>query len=119
MIASDLLNFDCWSSQDTYVDVAACNSPWAKTLRERTNISSFAIDLAPVPSSFSKLAFYRTENAANTTFADSSVRGASLQSAFEMFLGDHDKTFMHELSRILCPGGKAIILLLYLHTHYC
>ena len=36
-----------------------------------------------------------------------------------MFQGDHDKLLIKELARILRPGGKVIILPLYMHTHYC
>jgi ubiquinone/menaquinone biosynthesis C-methylase UbiE len=59
------------------------------------------------------------ENATSTTFADASVRGASLQCAYEMFAGDDDKRFLSEVARILKPGGRVVILPLYTHTHYC
>jgi ubiquinone/menaquinone biosynthesis C-methylase UbiE len=36
-----------------------------------------------------------------------------------MFAGDSDCKLLIELKRILRPGGKAIILPLYMHTHYC
>ena len=36
-----------------------------------------------------------------------------------MFQGDHDRLLIKELARILRPGGKVIILPLYMHTHYC
>ena len=105
--------------QDVYVDVAACASPWAQTLRERSHLSSFAIDLAPVGAAYRDLPYYRMENATRTRFTDQSVRGASLHCAYEMFLGDDDTRFISELARILKPGGKAVILPLYMHTHHC
>jgi ubiquinone/menaquinone biosynthesis C-methylase UbiE len=49
----------------------------------------------------------------------SSVKGASLQCAFEMFGKDNDKLLIKEMNRILAPGGKVVILPLYMHTHYC
>jgi hypothetical protein len=36
-----------------------------------------------------------------------------------MFIGDDDTRFLCEAARILAPGGKVVILPLYLHTHYC
>ncbi len=48
-----------------------------------------------------------------------SVRGVSLQCAYEMFMGEDDINFFKEMSRILKPGGKVVISPLYMHTHYC
>lgn len=118
-IAGELLDLEHWSPGDVYVDIAACNSPWAKVLRERRGLSAYAIDLAPVGAAYDDLPYYRSEDASQSSFADASVRGASLQCAYEMFQGDHDQLLIKELARILRPGGKAIILPLYMHTHYC
>ena len=59
------------------------------------------------------------EDATTTSFPESSVRGISLQCAFEMFAGDDDTNLLKELARILKVGGKAIIVPLYMNTHYC
>jgi len=118
-IAGELLQLDQWESSDIYVDIAACTSPWAKTLCERLEIDAFAIDLNPVGKAYLDLPYYRSENATRTHFADGSVRGASLQCAYEMFSGEDDRLLIDELARILRPGGKAVILPLYMHTHYC
>lgn len=118
-IAGELLQLNQWSTSDVYVDIAACNSPWANTLRERLGIAAFAIDLDPVGPSYQDLPYYRSENATRTLFTDGEVRGASLQCAYEMFLGEDDKLLIPELARILRPGGKVVILPLYMHTHYC
>lgn len=118
-IASILLDLKNYSSDDIYIDVAACNSPWAKQLRIKYSINAFAIDLAPISNDFINLSYYLQENATKTTFADNSVRGVSLQCAYEMFQKEDDVLFIDELSRILKRGGKAIILPLYMHTHYC
>jgi len=117
-IAAEKLNLWDFSPNDVYVDVAACGSPWAKVLREKFNLRAFAIDLE-IPDEFSDLDFYREEDATRTQFADSSVKGISLQCAFEMFMQDDDRNLISECSRILKPGGKVIILPLYMHTHYC
>lgn len=118
-ISGDLLGLWHWVKEDIYVDIAACNSPWAQVLHERLGLSTFAIDLGPVGPSYCHLPYYRSENATQTTFQDSSIAGASLQCAYEMFVGDDDQRLIPELARILKPGGKAIILPLYMHTHYC
>lgn len=113
-----LLNLDSYSSSDCYVDVAAADSPWVKILREQAELNAFAIDLT-VHSSLAELSYYRVEDATQTTFASRSVRGISLHCAYEMFVGDSDTRAITEFARILAPGGSAIIVPLYLHTHYC
>jgi hypothetical protein len=118
-IAGDLLGLWQYGQDDIYVDIAACNSPWGQVLRERLGISAFAIDIGPVGSSYRHLPYYRQENATQTKFKDASITGASLQCAYEMFVGHDDQQLIPELARILKPGGKAIILPLYMHTHYC
>lgn len=118
-IAAERLGLMNYGPTDTYVDVAAGGSPWAKTLRDRFDITAFAIDLSEVGIAYKDLPFYRMENATATTFSDASVNGASLQCAYEMFMGNDDTNLLEELARILKPGGKAIIVPLYMHTHYC
>lgn len=117
-IAARLLGLDDYGAEDTYVDVAACHSPWARYLREVRGLNAWAIDLA-VGQAFRDLPYYRCEDATATTFADASVRGASLHCAFEMFAGNDDIEFMREAARIMAHGGKVVVVPLYLHTHYC
>jgi len=118
-ISSDLLGLAEYGADDIYVDAAASGSPWVKELRERRNLSAFAIDLAHVGDEYSELPYYRVENATQSSFSDESIRGVSLHCAYEMFAGDDDINLIDELARILKPGGKAVILPLYMHTHYC
>jgi SAM-dependent methyltransferase len=118
-IAAERLGLMTYRPADVYVDIAAGNSPWAQILRTRLGISAFAIDLGAVGADFRDLPYYRTEDATATAFADASVSGASLQCAYEMFMRDDDTKLLGELARILRPGGKAIVVPLYLHTHYC
>lgn len=118
-IAGERLGLAEFGADDIYVDVAAASSPWARTLRERRGLSAFAIDLAPVGEAYRDLPYYRAENATQSSFADHSVRGVSLHCAYEMFMGNDDTQLIVELARILKPGGKAVILPLYMHTHYC
>lgn len=117
-IASQMLGLEDFGRDDVYVDVAACGSPWARSLRERRRLQAFAIDLAVQPE-FSALPYYREEDATATSFADASVGGASLHCAYEMFEGDSDTRFIREAARILRPGGRIVIVPLYMHTHHC
>jgi hypothetical protein len=118
LITSQMLGLTDFRPDDIYVDVAASSSPWANVLRERFGITAYAIDLEVNPL-YQNLPFYRAENATATSFADASVRGASLHCAYEMFLGEDDVDLLKEMARILKPGGKMVILPLYMHTHYC
>lgn len=118
-LASEMLGLMHYDSQEIYIDIAAAGSPWAKTLRGRKNIFAYAIDLCEIGDDYKDLPYYRIENATATSFTDSSVKGVSLHCAYEMFMGSDDTRLIVELMRILQPGGKAVILPLYMHTHYC
>lgn len=93
-VAAERLGLMSYQSTDIYVDVAAANSPWAMTLRERHGIAAFAIDLCEIGSAYKHLPFYRIENATSTTFSDASVSGVSLQCAYEMFMRDDDTNLL-------------------------
>lgn len=118
-IASERLGLMDFGAADVYVDVAAATSPWARSLHERKGLAAFAIDIEEVDPAYRHLPYYLVEDATRTSFPDASVRGISLHCAYEMFMGDDDIRFLHEAARILAPGGKAIILPLYMHAHYC
>lgn len=105
------------SFQAPYMDVAACSSPWAKILHSK-GIEAYAVDLSVHPK-YSGLSFYRQEDATRTSFQDNSIGGASLQCAFELFWGCQDIDLLKEFSRILMPGGRAVISPLYMHTVPC
>lgn len=118
-LSSELLGLKDYSKEDVFVDIAACDSPWAKTLRERLGLIAFAIDLDSNNPAYRNLDYYRIEDATKTTFQSKSVTGCSLHCAYEMFMRDDDRNLIAESARILKPGGKMIILPLYMHTHYC
>ena len=118
-IAFERLGLKNYRPQDIYIDMAACGSPWAKILKEKQNLaSSYAIDVS-IAVQYAHLSYYKKENAISTSFSASSVKGASLQCAYEMFTGNDDIDLLKEAARILSPGGKMIIVPLYMHTHYC
>lgn len=118
-IAFDRLKLNNFRSGDIYVDVAAASSPWAHAVRKYLGIEAYAIDLGAVGEAYKNLPYYRTENATATSFTAASVKAASLHCAYEMFLGNDDVQFIREVARILAPGGKVVILPLYMHTLYC
>lgn len=118
-ISSERLGLMGYGQGEVYVDIAASSSPWVHALRNRTDIDAFAIDLNEVGKAYRHFPYYRVEDATKTSFTDASVTGASLHCAYEMFMGEHDTQLIHEAARILRPGGKLVILPLYMHTHYC
>jgi hypothetical protein len=117
-IADDLLGLSDLTPDQTYIDVAACASPWARLLREKRGIKAFAIDLE-VPEAYRSLEYYSQQDATATEFSESSIQAASLQCAYEMFRDEDDVMLIKEAARIMSPGGKVVILPLYMHTHYC
>jgi hypothetical protein len=114
-----LLDLPTYTPEQIYVDVAAAASPWVQILREHEGLTAYAIDMDSIGAAYRDLPYYRVENATSTSFANASVKGVSLHCAYEMFMGDDDTNLISELSRILAPGAKAVILPLYMHTHYC
>ncbi len=116
-IAYDMLLQGKEGSGELYLDVAANHSPWAKLLLAK-GYRAIAIDLV-IPPRFVAEPNYMAMDATATTFPDQSVSCASLHCAFEMFAGDDDTELVRELSRILVRGGRALIVPLYMHTHYC
>lgn len=116
-IAAERLHLAQYGDQD--IDIAAGGSPWAKALRSTYAGQAYAIDLSLDGSDYKYLPYYRVEDGTRTSFQNASVSGASLQCAFEMFMHNDDIGLIREFARILKPGGKAVILPLYMHTHYC
>jgi len=100
-----------------YLDVGGCGSPWVQVLSEH-GINAVSIDLAISPM-HRHLKSYRKMDATRTVFDPASVDSMSLQCAYEMFAGDSDCLLIDECARILKPGGKLVIVPLYMHTHYC
>jgi glycosyltransferase involved in cell wall biosynthesis/SAM-dependent methyltransferase len=98
------------------LDVAAAGSPWAGLLR-KNGYRAWAIDMIAQGDDSSPR--YIRMDATHTAFRDGAIAFAGLQCAFEMFTGDADSRLVGELSRILAPGGRAVIAPLYMHTRHC
>lgn len=103
--------------EDIYLDVGSSSSPWVQMLRHKGYLA-YALDLKASPE-YKSFDYYLEMDATKTAFPSSSVAGISLQCSFEMFLREDDTRFVDEVSRILRSGGKAIIVPLYMHTHFC
>lgn len=98
-----------------YIDGAASSSPWAKWLRDNLEIKSYAVDInKPVTNSN----IYIQADITQLPFNDESVDAISLQSALETFPGNVDIEFIKECGRVLKPGGKCVIVPLYLNSEY-
>lgn len=113
-VAFELLHLE---KSDFYIDVAACNSPFAFLLHNK-GYDSMAIDLNP-STKFADSNIYKVADATNTDFTNHSVDAVSLQCTYEMFLGDSDTNLIKELARVLAKKGRCVIVPLYMHTHYC
>ncbi len=111
-----LLGFAQWDSGEIYLDLGAQASPFARYLREKRGIKAYGIDLAK--SIYADLGYYLQEDVTDLHFSDNSVRAMSAQSAYETFTGTIDSRMIQEASRVLEPGGKFIILPLYMHEKY-
>lgn len=102
------------SPKDTYIDVAAAESPWAGIL-QRNGVPSYAMDLVYPRGIHGRQI---GADAGDTGLPDGFCTALSLQCAFECFMGDADIRFIKEASRILAPGGRFAIVPLYLEDQY-
>jgi len=115
-ITDQLLDFAHWKKGDVYADLGAQTSPFVKYLREKRGIEAYGLDIEE--SIYKDLGYYLQEDITDTHFDDNSVRGMSCHSAYETFTGDVDSRLIREAARILKPGGKLIIVPLYMHEQY-
>lgn len=107
-IAFRLLNL---KPGDRYIDVASENSPFPQLAREQLGLETYSQDLSYAPG-------FRGNRIGSSAdrlpIDDNWVDGASLQCAFEHFQGDVDTNFIRELARVLKPGGRCVIVPLYM-----
>jgi len=103
------------STQDTFIDIAASGSPYATSLRRRIGLKAYRLDL-----------LYRKGihghdiggDAGDTGLPKGFATSLALHCAYECFMGDADIHFVHEAARILKPGGRYVIVPLYLDNTY-
>jgi len=112
VIATHLLSF---ASDDVFIDIAAERSPFAGTVERRYGCESYSQDLAYPPGIDGRRI---GSSASSLPLAANSVTKISLLCSFEHFEGDEDILFMDELGRVLAPGGRAVIVPLYLSPKF-
>lgn len=93
-----------------YVDVAASHSPYAGLLRGR-GVEAYRLDLAFPPG----LSGYDLgADATNTGLPGGFADHLALHCSLECFAGDADVRFLAEAARIMKPGGRCVVVPLYL-----
>lgn len=95
---------------ERYVDIASESSPFPEMARQRSGIDAYSQDLS-YPDGIR--GHQIGSSADSMPVPDAWADKASLQCAFEHFEGPIDTNFMKEISRVLKPGGKCVIVPLY------
>ncbi len=98
-----------------FIDIAACTSPFADIVARLFGATTYRQDLIyPKGLSGNQIGGWAHELA----LPDASVDAVTLHCSLEHFEGNSDTLFFQELSRVLRPGGRAVILPFYLaHTY--
>ncbi|MEL6589028.1 MAG: class I SAM-dependent methyltransferase, partial [Bacteroidota bacterium] len=110
------LSFLNLQTDATFVDVAACTSPFFQILRRLYGLTeTYNQDLIFEPGLHGdRIGGYAHE----LHLPDESVDGVTLHCSLEHFEDDTDTRFFQELERVLKPGGRAVILPFYLAHEY-
>ena len=106
------------TSQSVIVDVACAGSPFAAAMRRLYGCVTCRQDLV-YPEGIHRAADGIEEIGGNAAFMplpDSFASGLVSHCAFEMFIGDNDSLFIREAARVLQPGGRLVIIPLYLSS---
>ena len=101
---------------DVFIDVAAAKSPWYKMVPALYGCrESYCLDLAYAPGIHSQQI---GADATDTPLPDGFAGKIALHCAYETFEGSADAKLPTEAGRLLRPGGRMVILPLYLHNFY-
>lgn len=111
-IAARLLKLQ---NQDIYIDIASQESPVPKIYNKLFGVTSYRQDLKYPPGIND---FTIGGDAANMPIPNEFTNKLALHCSFEHFEGDSDIRFIHEIERVLKPGGAACIVPLYLSSQY-
>lgn len=97
---------------DVLIDIAAEGSPLSEIAARRHGARAYAQDIMyPYGVSGNRIG----GDACAMPIADGFATGVALTCSLEHFEGDGDTRLFHELSRVLRPGGKVVVIPLYLH----
>lgn len=109
--------FSSLTGQSLVVDVANAGSAFPQIIHDLFGCRVVSNDLTFPPGEVA-LENWHTRigcNACHLPLADASVDLITLHCALEMFEGDDDKNMAKEASRLLKPGGKMVIIPLYMN----
>ena len=98
-----------------FMDVGSCVSVVPEILRRSYGCDCYAQDLA-LPAGVD--GWNVGSDAAQIPLPNSSLDGMTLHCTFEHFERDSDSAFIRECARLLKPGGKTIILPLYVNRYW-
>ena len=104
--------------QSVIMDVACAGSPFAAAVQHLYGCVTYRQDLV-YPEGIHRAADGIEEIGGNAAFMplpDSFASGLVLHCAFEVFIGDNDSLFIREAARVLQPGGRLVIIPLYLSS---
>jgi SAM-dependent methyltransferase len=107
-VGADLLSL----REDLLIDVAASNSPWSSIVSSLYPVRAIALDMN---ASTRAPGLFVSASATHLPFSDRSLDYLSLHCAYETFEGNADSLFIAKADRVLKPGGRMVILPLYLH----
>ena len=97
----------------TLMDVASCRSYFPELMRRR-GFRVIVQDLTYTPGLHGDIL---GSNAAAMPIPDASIDVMTLHCAFEHFEGSSDTGFIREAARVLKPGGRVVLLPLYLNEN--
>jgi len=98
----------------TYIDVGSEGSPYPRMFR-RSGVRAFSQDLSYRPGVHG---WHIGSSADCLPVGDASVDAVSAQCSFEHFEGQADTGLIRELGRVLRPGGRCVIVPLYLSNTF-
>lgn len=105
-----------FNPSDTYIDVAAQDCPFAFFIRDRFNCRVYRQDLY-----FLEKGIHGEDiggDASKIPLPRNSVSKISLHNSLEHFEGDSDIQFIRKAQRLLRPGGKLLVVPLFIGDEY-
>jgi len=97
---------------ERFVDIAAEHSPHSEEFARLTGADGYMQDIMFKPGLQGKKI---GGEASELPIEDGFLQGAFASCSIEHFEKDSDKNFVKEMTRVLSPGGRLIILPLYIH----